>query len=562
MSRRNSNDGSGVSLTVDSKAFSALLKYAPDVFTRYKTARYRDEDDPVALPLAVFDVSALTLLLKHLRDRGDRSVRWLIGQVEAHLIVMRDPDKEVVKTLPALETAVRAYVLKGALRGWIFCRDEVTSTLEAWLIRSVKYHMPVQYSPAHVELSLARWGMVREKKGGEDTRRITFNYEDLKQQQTVSQLLADVGVYHENRMTLNLYDKAEESFLQWRKQLGEQFVGNGAFNALDKDGWYDRDPFDAHMDSVRLVIDDAAVQIQPRTRNSLLQVIDEENDEENTSAAEEAEAQDKFSLLPCDLRIMCFNMSSYRTGLVHIAHMKPYEYQPDVRSKLILPPAHEDLIDALTADMNVLQEDIVLGKSGGTAILCFGPAGCGKTLTAEVFSEVVKRPLYRVHSGQLGTDAATVEAALTTALDNATRWRAVLLIDEADVFVRKRGNDLEMNAVVGVFLRTLEYYKGLLFLTTNLPDEIDDAILSRCIAQLRYSKPAEEERVKLWQTLGSVYGCELVQQPKVARELAHAWECSGRDIKGLIRLSMKWARQRDKQLEVADIKRLSVFKGL
>lgn len=212
--------------------------------------------------------------------------------------------------------------------------------------------------------------------------------------------------------------------------------------------------------------------------------------------------------------------------------------------------------------MDVLQEDIVVGKSGGTAILCFGPAGVGKTLTAEIFSEVIKRPLYRVHSGQLGTDAESVEAELNEALHNATRWRAVLLIDEADVFVRKRGSDLEMNAVVGVFLRTLEYYKGLLFMTTNLPDEIDDAILSRCIAQIKYMKPDEPERLRLWKTLGSVYGCAFTQDEKNAKKLAAKFECTGRDIKGLIRLVMKYAHQRGKQIEFEDFTRLASFKGL
>ena len=38
------------------------------------------------------------------------------------------------------------------------------------------------------------------------------------------------------------------------------------------------------------------------------------------------------------------------------------------------------------------------------------------------------------------------------------------------------------NAVVGVFLRVLEYFNGLLFLTTNRIDDIDEAIVSRCIA--------------------------------------------------------------------------------
>lgn len=43
-------------------------------------------------------------------------------------------------------------------------------------------------------------------------------------------------------------------------------------------------------------------------------------------------------------------------------------------------------------------------------------------------------------------------------LDITRRWRCVLLIDEADIFLYKRDeNQLERNAIVSVFLRRLEY---------------------------------------------------------------------------------------------------------
>lgn len=48
-------------------------------------------------------------------------------------------------------------------------------------------------------------------------------------------------------------------------------------------------------------------------------------------------------------------------------------------------------------------------------------------------------------SQRIATDAAT---------QLATVWKAVLLIDEADIFLQKRAtSDIERNALVGVFLR-------------------------------------------------------------------------------------------------------------
>lgn len=42
------------------------------------------------------------------------------------------------------------------------------------------------------------------------------------------------------------------------------------------------------------------------------------------------------------------------------------------------------------------------------------------------------------------------------------------MLDEAEVFLEERTQaDLQRNALVSVFLRALEYYDGILILTTN-----------------------------------------------------------------------------------------------
>lgn len=551
---RNS-DKEGARLKLDKKSFAVAIKAQPSLKRFERDWRFRNDDDAMLMPVRALDLTALEALLAAAQEQGTN--RWLIGQLSAHTAVMKSPDKTAVKDLRALETAIRQWVIKDAIRGWVF-KLEDDGTREAWLVYEVKYNEPTQYSVASTNITLARWDPSANDKGGgaRKTKFVSFRPDDLKDKPTVSELLTGEGLFRENKMMLSLYDKAEARWLEWRRMLGEQFIGNGYFTASDDDGegYLERRRFNQDMQSVKLVVDDDAKPVENRTRSELLHEIEE---------AGEPPEDERFTQLPAGLYVNCYNLSNYHGGWVHIDHMKPYEYQPELRTKLVLPPEHSDLIDALAADMDVLQEDIVLGKSGGTSILCAGPPGVGKTLTAEVFAEVIKRPLYRVHSGQLGTDAESVEEALGEALKNAERWRAVMLIDEADVFVRRRGADLQMNAVVGVFLRTLEYYKGLLFLTTNLPDDIDDAILSRCIAHVRYKKPDANERKQLWKTLGVVYACDFTQDEKQAQALTKRFpEATGRDIKGLIRLVMKYAHQRGKAIDFSDFERLSAFKGM
>lgn len=113
-------------------------------------------------------------------------------------------------------------------------------------------------------------------------------------------------------------------------------------------------------------------------------------------------------------------------------------------------------------------DDVIQGKGKGLVAVLHGPPGTGKTLTAEGISELLKCPLYMVSAGELGTDPRTLEGELQKILDIAHAWGAVLLLDEADVFLEKRTiQDIHRNALVSIFLRLLEYFQGILFLTTN-----------------------------------------------------------------------------------------------
>lgn len=73
----------------------------------------------------------------------------------------------------------------------------------------------------------------------------------------------------------------------------------------------------------------------------------------------------------------------------------------------------------------------------------------GKTLTAECIADLYERPLYSVTSGDLGTDPESIEQKLQQIFDYAVAWNAVLLLDEADVFLAERNlENLSRNALV------------------------------------------------------------------------------------------------------------------
>jgi AAA+ superfamily predicted ATPase len=108
------------------------------------------------------------------------------------------------------------------------------------------------------------------------------------------------------------------------------------------------------------------------------------------------------------------------------------------------------------------------GKGEGLIVLRHGGPGTSKTLAAEGIAELVQRPLYRVTCGNIGTDVESVEKYLESALFIANAWDCVVLLDEADVFLKERTKmDLQRNTLVSVFLRFLEYYDGILILMTK-----------------------------------------------------------------------------------------------
>lgn len=125
-------------------------------------------------------------------------------------------------------------------------------------------------------------------------------------------------------------------------------------------------------------------------------------------------------------------------------------------------------------------DDFVKGKGKGLVGLLFGPPGSGKTLTAEAVAEIARMPLYMVSSGALGHEPDDIQHRLSAILKLASHWKAVLLLDEADVFLAERTlTNLERNAIVSIFLRELEYYQGILLLTTNQAEVIDEAFQSQ-----------------------------------------------------------------------------------
>ncbi|OJJ50411.1 hypothetical protein ASPZODRAFT_59440 [Penicilliopsis zonata CBS 506.65] len=167
-----------------------------------------------------------------------------------------------------------------------------------------------------------------------------------------------------------------------------------------------------------------------------------------------------------------------------------------------------------------LNLDLIRGKGSGLVILLHGVPGVGKTATAEAVAQANNKPLFAITCGDLGFQADGVESNLKEIFRLAHLWDCVLLLDEADIFLTRRDlDDLTRNALVSVFLRVLEYYSGVLFLTTNRVGLLDEAFKSRIHLSLHYKYLSEDQTLAIFRNnIGRLRKAEELAQKKHAED--------------------------------------------
>ncbi|THH07479.1 hypothetical protein EW145_g3351 [Phellinidium pouzarii] len=244
----------------------------------------------------------------------------------------------------------------------------------------------------------------------------------------------------------------------------------------------------------------------------------------------------------------------------NVNHVTSIIWNEEPFMNLMLPQSEKKLVKSLVEAHNAEGsgfDDFVEGKGRGLVINLFGNPGVGKTLTAEAVSEHLRRPLYSVGAGDLGTKALALDSNLSRIFNISSNWDAVVLIDEADVFLEERSlRDIERNAMVAVFLRQLEYFRGILFLTTNRVRTFDQAFKSRIHVSLRYQDLTADSKRRIWvaflekargfrETESSTHAASLTEAE--LRDLGER-RVNGRQIKNTVRTASAIARSSGEEI--------------
>lgn len=526
------------------------------------------------------DLSKLTRLkAKELKNTlspvvGLRGVKSALSDIDQWLEIL-DGEKVKCRALSKFDSMLKQY-LKTAPKHWLYGKGQAGGH-QPYFVSDISYVPPKTDSYGYRHPGYVRVLLRYEELGDFESAYLTFYKEDVVGK-TVGVALAEAGYVLESPALLEEYERNCDKYRAIWDKIGLQCTAIGVGEKEETERhWYHRESrevqLDKHGEPARVVVDVLSEKDEKEGKQSKRPSNDfwaregcdfegkEGDDDRDLKPGDEddadpaLEAQADIPLLPS---LKCFDLRRHTRLKIHVDQLTVYEYDTALGQKLILPSEVRGLVDTMVSHRSSFK-DIVAGKTGGSIILCAGPPGTGKTLTSEVYSEAMSRPLYSVQCSQLGTNPEELEKELAIVFARAARWNAILLLDEADVYVAARGSDLTQNAIVGVFLRVLEYYSGTLFMTTNRADLVDDAVASRCLARIDYKIPSAQDQMKIWRTLADSSEISLSDE-EIKKITAKHPSLSGRDIKNLLKLASMVSGASGKPVDEAVVSFVKQFK--
>lgn len=483
------------------------------------------------------------------------------------ILAARSGDTNVpIPRLHAAPDLFIAYFREHLRDGWLYERG-TDDHLHAWLVTDIQIVEPNNDSSPYLSISMTANGRGgRRSEGlGAVSNSATFDSKSLVRKK-VANVLTAAGLYIE---TPALRAEYNENLAKYEAILGSGFTEQYRFNGTPLSVG---DSYSYHRPEPRStkVIHDIPRSDIPAPvdlAETILFAPDEEEEQDDDTATERrrkarnSKDDPGVGPVPTHFMLRCFDLATHEFMWVNTNDCEPYVYDKTLSEKIVLPEDQRNLLDILTTDLDDFTGDVIEGKSTGNVVLAKGEPGVGKTLTAEVYSELIERPLYSIHSGNLGVTADKVRENLEITFKRAKRWKAVLLLDEADVFVLERGSNITQNAIVAEFLRTLEYFDGLMFMTTNRANNIDDAILSRAAAIIDYKIPDIDGIREVWRV--QARNQSTVLPDDLLDALVHGFKkIAPRDVKMLLRLALRVAKGNGHDLDVATFQRCAMFRGL
>ncbi|KAH8655432.1 hypothetical protein BX600DRAFT_469621 [Xylariales sp. PMI_506] len=366
-------------------------------------------------------------------------------------------------------------------------------------------------------------------------------------------------------LSIHPVQHAKSEVAEMLRARGEKYWSMKMQKLVSYTGWDQHHSF--HYSNERFMVDTAmfskmhpsySVSPKPSQEDERFQNMPE------SIPAESSLTEDQLLILPAI--IPGYSLREKKWVTLKIEQTGEVLWNKKAFERLVLDRETKDLLRALI-DVRMSStkkfSDLVEGKGNGLVMLLHGSPGTGKSLTAESIAEFAEKPLYRVTCGDIGTEPQRVERYLETIFHLGKAWDCVLLLDEADVFLEERSvSDLQRNSLVSVFLRALEFYDGIIFLTSNRVGTFDEAFQSRIRIALRYEPLALQSRRAIWKNFFEMLDeddeeirVNIRGMDQRLDELA-AYKINGRQIRNVLLTARQLAVHRQERLEWDHLKQV------
>lgn len=152
-----------------------------------------------------------------------------------------------------------------------------------------------------------------------------------------------------------------------------------------------------------------------------------------------------------------------------------------------------------------LQSQPAGNPNAGVRALLSGPTGTGKSHAARLVGATLQMDVYRLDlSSVVNKYIGETEKNLNLVFSRAEELDVILLLDEGDSLLTQRtgvqsSNDRYANLETNFLLQRLESFEGVLLITTNAADRIDNAFQRRMDVVIPFSPPTPPERWAIWQ---------------------------------------------------------------
>lgn len=188
----------------------------------------------------------------------------------------------------------------------------------------------------------------------------------------------------------------------------------------------------------------------------------------------------------------------------------------------------------------------------GYKALFFGPPGTGKTLSAALLGKLFHLDVYRVDLSMVVSKyIGETEKNLEKVFSRAEHKNWILFFDEADALFGKRtgisdAHDKYANQEIAYLLQRLEDYNGLVILSSNMRDNVDEAFGRRLQAIIHFPVPKTAERARLWKNAFSTYS--HLEDAIDIEMIADKYELAGGSIINVVQYASLMALNRNENI--------------